>query len=176
MNSPRKRYCLAIILWSVEKIYLRQKPTAPCASSTRWTSDVSSIAPASRIAVLHAPRLTRHGANAAPGPQEDGQCSFTHFWYSSGGYTYSHPFIPECPNPHSSEQGISYRPGLVAWNQASISRPGRMSCLRRRFGRKKLWITSLDLRVTRTTWLTGTCSSLSRVRSSAVPNFPSGPG
>src|SRR5919109_1690215 len=84
--------------------------------------------------------------------------------------------MPECPNPHSSAHGHSYFPGLVASNQALISRPGTASCLMRKLGTKKLWITSCDLRTTRIGLLTGTCISSRNVLSSAVPNLPSGPG
>ena len=84
--------------------------------------------------------------------------------------------MPECPKPQSSAHGHSYLPGLVASNQAPISRPGTASCLTRKFGTKKLWMTSADLRFTRTGLFTGTCISSRKVLSSAVPNLPSGPG
>ena len=55
--------------------------------------------------------------------------------------------MPECPKPHSSAQGSSYLPGLVASNHCTISRPGTASCLKRNWGTKKLWITSRDAQV-----------------------------
>ena len=33
------------------------------------------------------------------------------------------PFMPECPNPQSSAQGISYFPTLVGVNHSGIVRP-----------------------------------------------------
>src|SRR5215510_4688872 len=84
--------------------------------------------------------------------------------------------MPEWPKPQSSAHGHSYLPGLVASNQAAISRPGTASCLMRKLGTKKLWMTSWDLRLTRTGLLTGTCISSRNVLSSAVPNLPSAPG
>src|SRR3972149_3305476 len=51
-------------------------------------------------------------------------------------WTMSVAFMPECPTPHRCAQGSSYCPGFIASSQAGIERPGRMSCLSRRFGRK----------------------------------------
>src|SRR5215207_6829971 len=84
--------------------------------------------------------------------------------------------MPEWPKPQSSAQGHSYLPGLLASNQALISRPGTASCLMRKFGTKKLWITSWDFRMTLTGLLVGTCISSRNCLSSSVPNLPSGPG
>src|SRR5215510_16144884 len=84
--------------------------------------------------------------------------------------------MPEWPKPHSSAQGSSYLPGLVASNHCTISRPGTASCFMRNWGTKKLWMTSCDLRWTCTTLLTGTCISSRSVLSSGVPNLPSAPG
>src|SRR5438034_1352973 len=48
-------------------------------------------------------------------------------------------------------------------------RPGTASCFMRNCGTKKLWITSCDLRCTRTTLLTGTCISSRKTWS--VPGY-----
>ena len=45
--------------------------------------------------------------------------------------------MPEWPKPHSSAQGSSYLPGLVASNHCGISRPGTASCFKRNCGHEE---------------------------------------
>src|SRR3990172_13255895 len=99
----------------MEKTYVLKKLTR---SSTSTLALMIASSSENHLRVRH-PWMARRGRFFRI--YEADQCSFTHFSYSSAGCTINPPFIPECPNPHSSAQGISYRPGLVASNQASIS-------------------------------------------------------
>ncbi len=53
-----------------------------------------------------------------------------------------------------------YTPGRVAVNGRVVYRPGNTSCLTRNAGTAKLCITSIEVMLNLTGWLTGTCSSL----------------
>ena len=44
------------------------------------------------------------------------------------------PRMRECETPQSSAQKIGYWPGVVAWNQMDVYRPGSTSCFNRKPG------------------------------------------
>src|ERR1043166_6036617 len=67
-------------------------------------------------------------------------------------------------------------PGSVGWNHARICMPGTASCLMRKAGMLKEWMTSSDVSSTTTGRFTGRWSWFRRVKSSGVSNLPSGPG
>src|SRR5438132_157070 len=58
--------------------------------------------------------------------------------------TVTFPCIVKCPVPQSCAHAILYVPSLSGVNQIATVRPGTASCFIRKFGRKKLWITSTE--------------------------------
>src|SRR5688572_17934717 len=65
----------------------------------------------------------------------------------------------ECSVLQYSVHSTVYVPGCVASNHAIVVRPGTASCLMRNSGTKKLWMTSRDVRISRTGRFAGTYRS-----------------